>query len=158
MAHRICPWWLGYWLISPLRKYGQNPHLILSAYVHEGMTVLEPGPGMGHFTLELARLVGSSGRVVAVDVQPKMIDRLKRRAAKAGLLDRVDARVAPAESMAIADLLGSVDFTLAFAVVHEFPDASRSPLRSSTSPATSAPFRRGRRGVESMRFPAPGRT
>jgi ubiquinone/menaquinone biosynthesis C-methylase UbiE len=125
MAHRICPWWLGYWLISPLRKYGQNPRLILSAYVHEGMTVLEPGPGMGHFTLELARLVGSSGRVVAVDVQPKMIDRLKRRAAKAGLLDRVEARVALAESMAITDLLGSVDFTLAFAMVHEFPDASR---------------------------------
>ena len=69
--------------------------------------------------------MGSSGRVVAVDVQPKMIDRLKRRAAKAGLLDRVDARVAPAESMGITDLHSSVDFTLAFAVVHEFPDAGR---------------------------------
>jgi ubiquinone/menaquinone biosynthesis C-methylase UbiE len=125
MAHRVCPWWLGYWLISPLRKYGQNPHQILTSYVHEGMTVLEPGPGMGHFTLELARLVGTSGRVVAVDVQPKMIDRLKRLAAKAGLLDRVDARVAPAESMNITDLLRSVDFTLAFAVVHEFPDVGR---------------------------------
>jgi SAM-dependent methyltransferase len=89
------------------------------------MTVLEPGPGMGFFTLALARLVGPSGRVVAVDVQPKMIERLKRRAAKAGLLDRVDARVAPAESMGITHLQGSADFTLAFAVVHEFPDADR---------------------------------
>jgi SAM-dependent methyltransferase len=60
-----------------------------------------------------------------VDVQPKMIERLKRRAAKAALLDRVDARVAPAESMGITDLQGSADFTLAFAVVHEFPDAGR---------------------------------
>jgi len=89
------------------------------------MTVLEPGPGMGHFTLELARLVGPSGRVIAVDVQPRMIGRLKRRAAKASLLDRVDVRVAPAESMGIADLYNSVDFTLAFAVVHEFPEAGR---------------------------------
>ncbi len=89
------------------------------------MTVLEAGPGMGYFTLELAQLVGASGQVIAVDVQPKMIDRLQRRAAKAGLGDRVEARVAPAESMGIADLQGSVDFTLAFAVVHEFPDASR---------------------------------
>lgn len=125
MTHRVCPWWLGYWLISPLRKYGQDPHLILGPYVHEGMTVLEPGPGMGFFTLELARLVGPSGRVIAVDVQPKMIDRLKRRAAKANLLQRVDARVAPADSMGVTDLHSSADFTLAFAVVHEFPDAGR---------------------------------
>ena len=125
MTHRVCPWWLGYWLTCPLRRYGQDPHKILAPYVREGMTVLEPGPGMGFFTLELARLVGSSGRVVAVDVQRKMIERLKRRAAKAGLLDRVDARVAPAESMGITDLQDSADFTLAFAVVHEFPDAGR---------------------------------
>src|SRR5664280_1593675 len=125
MTHRVCPWWLGYWLTCPLRRYGQDPHKILEPYVSEGITVLEPGPGMGFFTLALARLVGPSGRVVAVDVQPKMIERLKRRAAKAGLLDRVDARVAPAESMGITDLQGSADFTLAFAVVHEFPDAGR---------------------------------
>lgn len=121
MTHGVCPWWLGYWLICPVRLFWQSPHKILAPYVHEGMTVFEPGPGMGYFTLELARLVGPSGRVIAVDVQPKMIDRLKRRASKAGLLDRLEARVASAESMGIADLRGSVDFTFAFAVVHEFP-------------------------------------
>lgn len=26
MTHRVCPWWLGYWLISPLPKYGLNIH------------------------------------------------------------------------------------------------------------------------------------
>ena len=125
MTHRVCPWWLGYWLISPLRKYSQDPQKVLAPYVHEGMTVLEPGPGMGYFTLEIARLVGPSGRVVAVDVQSKMLDRLKRRAAKAGLLERVDARMSPADSMGLAQLNGSVDFSFAFAVVHEFPDAGR---------------------------------
>ena len=89
------------------------------------MTELEPGPGMGYFTLELAGLVGASGRVAAVDVQPKMIAQLQRRASKAGLDGRLEARVAPAESMGLADLQSSVDFTLAFAVVHEFPDAGR---------------------------------
>jgi len=87
--------------------------------------VLEPGPGMGFFTLELARLVGSSGRVVAVDVQAKMLERLKRRAQKAGLLDRIDTRLTAAESMGINELEGRVDFTLAFAVVHELPDTAR---------------------------------
>lgn len=123
MKHGICPWWLGYWLISPLRKLGQNPREIVAPYVHEGMTVLEPGPGMGFFTLELARLVGASGRVVAVDVQPKMIGKLKQRLARAGVDGRVDARVAPAQSMGLADLNGTVDITAAFYVVHEFPDA-----------------------------------
>jgi len=52
-----------------------------------------------------------------------MLERLKRRAAKAGLLNRPDARLASPDSMAHTDLAGSVDFTLAFAVVDEFPDA-----------------------------------
>src|SRR5262249_15195433 len=125
MTHRVCPWWLGYWLICPLRRRGQNPAEILAPHVHEGMTVLEPGSGMGFFTLELARLVGTSGRVVAVDIQPKMLDRLKRRAAKAGLLVHIDARLTSPDSMGIADLRSSIDFTLAFAVVHEFSDAPR---------------------------------
>lgn len=122
MEHRVCPWWLGYWLLNPFRKLGQNPRVILAPFVREGMTVLEPGPGMGFFTLELARLVGTSGRVIAVDVQPKMIDKLKRRLAKAGLEGRVDTRIAVAESMGLGDLQGAADLTLAFYVVHEFSD------------------------------------
>jgi SAM-dependent methyltransferase len=82
------------------------------------MIVLEPGPGMGFFTLELARLVGPRGRVIAVDVQARMLAGLKRRAAKAGLLSRIDARLAAPDSLGIADL-SQVDFVLAFAVVHE---------------------------------------
>lgn len=121
--HAVCPWWIGYLLASPIRKMLQDPVRILSPYVRAGMTVLEPGPGMGFFTLEIARLVGLSGRVVAVDVQPRMIEGLKRRAGAAGLLDRIDARVAHAESMNLDDLDKTIDFTFAFAVVHETPSA-----------------------------------
>ena len=94
--HRVCPWWVGYILASPVRKLWQNPAPVLGTFAQSGMTVLEPGPGMGFFTLELARLVGSKGRVVAVDVEPKMIAGLRRRAERAGLSDRLDARVTPA--------------------------------------------------------------
>jgi ubiquinone/menaquinone biosynthesis C-methylase UbiE len=125
MSHRVCPWWLGYLLASPLRRWlGQDPVKILSPYIREGMTVLEPGPGMGFFTIPLARMVGSAGRVIAVDVQPKMIQELKHRAAKANLQERIDARVTTAETMGIQDLEQKVDSTLAFAIVHEFPDAA----------------------------------
>ena len=121
MSKRVCPWWLGYALACPLLRWGQKPAKILASHVGAGMTVLEPGPGMGFFTLELARRVGPSGRVIAVDVQPKMIEGLKRRAAKAGLLERIDTRLGSPDSMRLSDLAGKVDFTLAFAVVHEMP-------------------------------------
>ena len=122
--HHVCPWWLGYLLASPVRRIFHQPAKVLAAHVRRGMTVLEPGPGMGFFTLELARLVGESGRVIAVDIQPRMLDGLRRRAAKAGVLDRVDARLATTDSLGLADLAGAVDFTLAFAVVHELPAAA----------------------------------
>jgi SAM-dependent methyltransferase len=110
-----------------LRRLLHDPHKILAPYVRQDMTVLEPGPGMGFFTVELARLVGASGRVIAVDIQLKMIEGLKRRVAKAGFLGRVDIRLAEPDSMRLADLAGTVDFALAFAVVHEFPGNSFFP-------------------------------
>lgn len=123
MSERVCPWWLGHLLASPLRRLWCNPTKLLAPHVREGMTVLEPGPGMGFFTLELARLVGPKGRVVAVDIQPKMVAGLKKRAAKAGLLERVDARLASRNSMGVTDLAGTVDFALAYYMVHELPSA-----------------------------------
>ena len=125
MPHRVCPWWLGYLLASPIRRLSQNPARIVAPYVREGMTVLEPGPGMGFFTLDLARRVGPSGRVVAVDIQPKMLSVLERRARKAGLADRIGIRLAQPDSMPLEDLNGRVDFALAFAMVHELPDQVR---------------------------------
>jgi len=122
--HKPCPWWAGYLIASPIRKLWQDPALILAPYVQGGMTVLEPGPGMGFFTLDIAKRVGPSGRVVAVDAQPRMIEGLKRRARKAGLLDRIDARVVSPTSMQLADLDSTADFVFAFAVVHELPSAA----------------------------------
>jgi ubiquinone/menaquinone biosynthesis C-methylase UbiE len=125
MSGIVCPWWLGSLLAAPVRRLWHDPEVIVAPYVGAGMTVLEPGPGMGYFTLEMARIVGPKGRVVAVDVQPRMVEGLRRRAARAGLLDRIDARLCRRDTMEVEDLAGGVDFVLAFAVVHELPDATR---------------------------------
>ena len=122
MAHRLCPWWLGYLLASPVRRLFQNPRALLQPMVTEGMTVLEPGPGMGFFTLELARLVGPAGRVVAIDLQPRMLAGLARRAARAGLAGRIETRQAQPDRLGTDNLEAKVDFVLAFAMVHELPD------------------------------------
>jgi len=116
---------MGYSLLCPVRRLGQNPERILSPYTGSGMTVLDIGPGMGFFTLPMARLVGPNGKVVCVDVQAKMLAALRGRAAKVGLADRIDARVCDVTSLGIADLAGKVDFVLAFAVVHEVRDTQR---------------------------------
>ena len=122
MAGRVCPPWVGYLLINPLRKLFENPNKILGPFVQEGMIVLEPGCGMGYFTLPLARMVGPTGRIIAVDIQPKMLSALKRRAQKAGLLDRIELRHIRDHGLGVKDLSGRVDFAVALHVVHEVPD------------------------------------
>lgn len=68
MAPSVCPWWVGYLLTSPIRKWFQDPQQILRPFVTEGMIALDIGPGMGFFTLPMARLVGRRGKVIAVDL------------------------------------------------------------------------------------------
>ncbi|HEY6009158.1 MAG TPA: class I SAM-dependent methyltransferase [Geobacteraceae bacterium] len=123
MAHRVCPHWLGYFLLNPLRRLWHDPEEILRPYVTPGMTVLDLGSAMGFFTLPLAGMVGPSGRVVAVDVQEKMLRSLNRRAVQAKVAERIVARLCTPTSLDLADLEGAIDFALAFAVVHEAPDA-----------------------------------
>ena len=120
----VCPWWLGYFMINPLRRFIHDPAKILSPYIKEGMTVVEPGPGMGFFTLELANKVGASGRVIAVEIQAEMLEKLKRRALKARVLERIDTRLVRSDTMGLTELDGAVDFVFAFAVVHEFSNVS----------------------------------
>lgn len=125
LGHRICPWWLGYWLVNPVRRLVENPVRMLATLVRPGMVVLEPGCGMGYFTLDLARMVGDAGRVVAVDVQERMLAGLRRRARRAGLLARIDARLASPSALGVTDLDATVDVALALHVVHEVPVQGR---------------------------------
>ena len=121
-AHGVCPWYLGYFLASPLRRLFENPERILQPLVRPGMTVLEPGCAMGFFTLPLARLVGPGGRVVCADLQPKMIEGLRKRAKKAGLIDRIETSVCTPGDLGVGEWAGRVDLALAIHVVHEIRD------------------------------------
>jgi ubiquinone/menaquinone biosynthesis C-methylase UbiE len=123
MATHCCPWWLGYLLVVPVRRLIQDPKKILRPHVDLGMTALDVGCGMGFFSLDMARWMGPNGRVVCVDLQPRMINALKRRADRAGLTARIDARVCKAGDLGVSDLDGQVDFAVAFYMVHEVPDS-----------------------------------
>ncbi len=125
MSHRVCPWWLGWFLISPVRRFAHDPGRIVGPFLRPGMLAVDFGCGMGHFSLPMARMVGRSGRVVCVDVQEKMLAGLRRRAAKAGLADRMDLRGVTMGETGLSDLSGRADFILLMFVVHEVPDPGR---------------------------------
>jgi ubiquinone/menaquinone biosynthesis C-methylase UbiE len=125
LKNMVCPWWLGYTLLGPIRRLLHNPENILRPYVKEGMTALDVGCGMGFFSLPLAEMVGPAGRVVCVDLQERMIRSLEKRAQKAGLSGNIETRVCGRNSLGVDDLEGSVDFAIAFAMVHEVPDRGR---------------------------------
>jgi len=118
----VCPWWMGYFLINPLRKLYQNPRRILAPYVHEGMKVVDYGCGMGFFSLPLAQLVGPEGKVFCVDLQKKMINKLLQRARRAHVEQIIQVCLVSPGQWPLNKLVAEIDFGLLFAVVHEIED------------------------------------
>jgi ubiquinone/menaquinone biosynthesis C-methylase UbiE len=70
--------------------------------------------------LDMARAVGPAGRIICADIQPAMLDRVTRKAERAGFADRV--RVHHSQPRQIGLDACSVDFALAFWMLHETPD------------------------------------
>ncbi|MEW6139068.1 MAG: class I SAM-dependent methyltransferase [Thermodesulfobacteriota bacterium] len=129
MEKHVCPPWVGYLLVSPLRRWLQNPYKILAPYLRKGQTVLDIGAGMGFYAIPAAELVGSTGLVIAVDIQEEMMKGLEKRARKAGVFDRIELRLSSPKALGVSQ---EVDVCLAFNVVHEVPDprALLSEIRS----------------------------
>ena len=125
MAERICPIWVGYLLANPLRKLLQNPQEIVSPFLKPGMTAVDVGCAMGFFTLPMAKMVQPDGRVIAVDVQQKMIDKLRKKLRKSHLNGIIETRVCKGDSFELDDLVQQIDFVLLFAVLHETPDQAK---------------------------------
>jgi ubiquinone/menaquinone biosynthesis C-methylase UbiE len=118
----VCPRWLCFTFDNILRKLIQPPEIILKSYINEGDTVLDVGPGRGYFTIPLAAMVGDKGRVIAADIQEKMLLALQKRARRAGMDKRIVLRLCQPDSLGIEE---KVDFILAFWMVHEVPDKER---------------------------------
>lgn len=81
-----CPVWLR-WLVeidNPFTKTNRAAFIVETLALTHGMTVLDAGCGPGRLTVPLARGVGSTGRVVALDIQPGMLARAKAKTEAAG--------------------------------------------------------------------------
>jgi SAM-dependent methyltransferase len=108
---------------NPLRRRIQPPEeMPLRHAVEPGMRVLEVGPGNGRYTLATARRVGQEGQVVAVDIEPKMVERVRARAGADGVTN-VEARLADVYDLPFDD--GSFDAACMIAVIGEIPDPDK---------------------------------
>jgi ubiquinone/menaquinone biosynthesis C-methylase UbiE len=119
MAH-VCPWWLASLLDNPLRTLLHNPEKMLGTYVEQGQTVMDIGCGPGMFSIAMAKLVGDNGKVIAIDIQDKMLERLKQKIAHQGVTN-IQIHKAEPDKLDIAE---KVDFALAFYMVHEVRNKS----------------------------------
>ena len=113
---RICPVEMAGGLDNPLRKIFQNPKKILCPYIKPGMTVLNIGCGPGFFTLQIAKMLHHSGKIIAADLQYGMLEIIKNKIKGTDIEDRIILHQCQDDSI---NLKEKVDFVLAFYMIHE---------------------------------------
>lgn len=117
------PEFLANLIDNPLRRRIQPPsEMPIRHGIKPGMTVLEVGPGNGRYSIETARRVGSTGKVIAIDIEPKMIERVLRRA-KAENITNLEAKVADVYHLPFED--GIFDAIYLITVISEIPESER---------------------------------
>lgn len=122
LARRPCPPWPGFLIENPYTdRVAGAARLVERAGIQQGMRVLDAGCGPGRVTLEAAARVGPNGRVVALDVQARMLERLRRRLDARGVVN-VDRRHASLGDGALDT--DAFDIAILTDVLGEVPDRS----------------------------------
>ncbi len=103
-------------LTTRVRRIIQDPKRIVGSYVKEGMNVLDIGCGPGFFSFYMAKKVGKNGKVVASDIQQKMLDQLKNKISSLEIEKRIKIHKSSKNKIGLNE---KFDFILAFYVVHE---------------------------------------
>jgi ubiquinone/menaquinone biosynthesis C-methylase UbiE len=117
--NRVCPVELAGSLDNIFRRLLQNPQKILGPYLKEGMTVLDIGCGPGFFSIDMAYMVGKSGRVIASDLQEGMLQKLRDKIKGTQLEQRITLHKCEENKVGVSE---KVDFVLLFYMVHEVPN------------------------------------
>ncbi|WP_413831289.1 class I SAM-dependent methyltransferase [Desulfobacula sp.] len=116
---RICPVEMAGSLDLKIRRWVQNPKKILKHYIQEGMHVLELGCGPGFFTIDIAQMIGKKGKVIAVDLQEGMLQKVRDKIKGTKLEKRIILHKCDENKIGISK---KVDFILLFYMVHEVRD------------------------------------
>jgi ubiquinone/menaquinone biosynthesis C-methylase UbiE len=122
------------WLIRESREREERCSLMLGQLgVKRGQTVGDLGCGNGYYSLQLAKLVGPQGKVLAVDIQPEMLEQLQQRAKEQKL-----ENIRPIQGQVHDPRLpeGQLDLILLVDVYHEFshPEQMLQAMRRALAP------------------------
>jgi ubiquinone/menaquinone biosynthesis C-methylase UbiE len=101
------------------RKLLQNPQKILKPYIMEGMTILDVGCGPGYFTIEMAKMLCGSGKVIAADLQDGMLEIVKKKVANTSLQNIIEFHKCESDKIGLTK---ECDFILVFYMLHEVPN------------------------------------
>jgi len=115
----ICPVEKAGGLDNKLRRILQNPRRILAPYIKPDMTILDLGCGPGFFTVEIARMLDSKGKVIAADLQEGMLNIIKNKIKETELEKIIKLHKCGENGLGITE---KVDFIFAFYVIHEIPN------------------------------------
>ena len=121
------------WLERPEREREERTDLLLALLeLQPGETVADIGAGTGYFTLPMARTVGQQGRILAVDIQPEMLEIIQSRIDEEGLSNVTPLLATPTNPNLPT---GTVDAVLMVDAYHEFshPREVMSGIRDSLS-------------------------
>ena len=113
---QICPTWGAVGLDNSFRRLFHNPQKILKPFIKEGMTVLDIGCGPGFFTIEIAKMLNSSGKVIAADLQNGMLNKIRKKIEGTNLAQTVELHKSDFESIGVTE---KVDFVFVFWMFHE---------------------------------------
>ena len=106
---------------NPFRRKIQPPGEMPQRHgINPGMRVLEVGPGNGRYTVETARHVVPTGKVITIDIEPKMIVRVEERAQAEGITN-LEAKVADVHKLPFEN--GFFDVVYLITVIGEIPNA-----------------------------------
>ena len=111
-----CPTWGAIGLDNIFRKMLHNPQKILKPFIKDGMTVLDVGCGPGFFSLEMAKMLNGTGKVIAADVQEGMLGKIRKKIKGTALEQTVELHKSDFENIGVVE---KVDFVFAFWMVHE---------------------------------------
>src|SRR2546426_2554067 len=123
------------WLVRSEREAEEAPDAALDAIgINKGDAVADVGAGVGYFTWRMAERVGSTGKVYANDIQPRMLEQLKKNVASRGLTNVVPVLGAEDDPKLPA---GKLDLELLVDVYHEFskPREMLAKLREALKPS-----------------------
>jgi ubiquinone/menaquinone biosynthesis C-methylase UbiE len=124
--HFPIPAFIARFIDNPIRRRIQPPAKVVDWIgIRDGMYILEIGPGPGTFTIEAAKRAGEKGNVLAVDIQPTVISKLKNRLQK-DKITNVTATVASAYELSFSS--NSFDRVFMIAVLAEIPDRKKALL------------------------------